>query len=101
MKTITVFALDEKDIIDMRRQTFSKSWLGEGKWIRFTTPLISMHGGTPQEYTYCYPHDVYLAWVMSNTGAVKGSESWDLHGRYSMPTPSIIQMELLSMFRVS
>ena len=107
MKTLKVFAVEPDKIIESRRQRFDKELIGLGYWIRFTTPLISIGGSKPEKRTYCYPHDLYLAWIMvgsilkpSGNGPISNTESWDVHGKYSMPTPSIIQMKFLeSMFR--
>lgn len=97
-----LLAVDPDKILHRKRQCFDKFLVGSGYWIQFTTPLLSIDGGKPIKYTFCYPHDEYLAWIMignlrkpGGKAPIKDTESWDLDGKYSMPTPSIIQMKHL------
>lgn len=97
-----VFFKDAKDAFERQshgmieqqvtRQTFDKDWLGRDVWIRFTDSKSGK--------TYRYPHDQYLHTLIRQCGIIEGSESWDNHGRYSIPHVSGKQKTLLARYEV-
>ncbi len=105
MKKISAVIIEEDVILEYPRQTFDKALIGKGYWIRFTCPIVYIDGLMYDSMVFCYPHDLFLEWCINNPtreSCIKGSESWENVGRYSMPVPSVKQLRMLiRMFEVS
>ena len=73
------------------RLTFDKKYQNKGLFIAF--PYA--------EDWYLFPHDELLATVLTDTGTMTGTKSWDEQGTYHFGRLSTQLLELLEPFRLT
>lgn len=73
------------------RLTFDAKYQGKGLYISFPH----------NDHWYLYPHDEFLETVLTDTGTMTGTQSWEERGLYTFPRLSAHMLDLLSQYRLT